>query len=164
MKNILYITALLLISACNQPKSADEETATSTTSEKESGVFGADLSGSEILAGSVFSNLLDQGDSTRAKLKVKIEDVCQNKGCWMVVDLGNGDKMRVTFKDYGFFVPKNSAGQTAVIEGIAKKKTTSVEELQHYAKDKGKPDEEIAAITEAKEEISFVATGVLIGG
>ncbi|MDH5603899.1 MAG: DUF4920 domain-containing protein, partial [Cyclobacteriaceae bacterium] len=59
---------------------------------------------------------------------------------------------------------KNSAGQTAVIEGIAKKKTTPVEELQHYAKDKGKSDEEIAAITGAKEEISFVATGVLIGG
>jgi hypothetical protein len=75
-----------------------------------------------------------------------------------------GEKaMRVTFKDYGFFVPTDGVeGMQTVFEGYAKKTTTSVASLQHFAQDAGKPEAEITQITEPKEEITFVATGVLI--
>ena len=39
---------------------------------------------------------------------------------------------------------------------------TSVSKLQHYAKDAGKSDEEVAKITEPKSEIVFTASGVLV--
>jgi hypothetical protein len=37
-----------------------------------------------------------------------------------------------------------------------------VEELKHLAEDAGKSKEEIEAITEPKEELKFLATGVLL--
>ena len=86
------------------------------------------------------------------------------KGCWMTIDLENGEKMRVTFKDYGFFVPKDIAGQKVVIDGYAYNSITDVETLRHFAEDAGSPQEEIDAITEDKQEITFVANGVAIPG
>jgi len=96
------------------------------------------------------------------KVSGVVESVCQVKGCWMKVKMDDGQTMRVTFKDYGFFVPKDLAGKTVVFEGNAKTKTTSVDELRHYAEDAGKSKEEVAKITEAKTELTFVANGVLV--
>lgn len=51
---------------------------------------------------------------------------------------------------------------TIVVQGTAEKKTTSVEMLKHYAEDAGKTKEEIAAITEPKQEIIIQATGIVV--
>jgi hypothetical protein len=40
----------------------------------------------------------------------------------------------------------------------------SVEMLKHYAQEEGKTEAEIAAITEPKKVLNFVATGVMIEG
>ncbi|MFN8323010.1 MAG: DUF4920 domain-containing protein [Chitinophagales bacterium] len=87
---------------------------------------------------------------------------CQVKGCWMTADLGNGKTMRIRFKDYGFFVPKDSGGKTFYAQGVASWNETSVAELQHYAQDAGKSKEEIAQITEPKKELVFLAEGVIL--
>jgi hypothetical protein len=104
------------------------------------------------------------GDKTEmvAKVSGTVESVCQVKGCWMQVKLDNGETMRVVFKDYAFFVPKDIAGKTVVFEGEAQKKTVPVEHLQHYAKDAGQSKEEIAKIKDPKEELTFVADGVIV--
>ncbi|NIJ53262.1 DUF4920 domain-containing protein [Dyadobacter arcticus] len=104
------------------------------------------------------------GDKTEMEAKVSgtVESVCQVKGCWMTVKLENGETMRVMFKDYGFFVPKDIAGKTVVFEGEAQKKSVPVDHLQHYAKDAGQSKEEIAKITEPKDELTFVADGVIV--
>jgi Domain of unknown function (DUF4920) len=96
------------------------------------------------------------------KVEGEVESVCQAAGCWMKVKMADGKTMRVTFKDYGFFVPKDLAGTKVVFEGLPEVKTTSVADLRHYAEDAGKTKEEIAKITEAKVELTFVADGVLV--
>ena len=78
------------------------------------------------------------------------------------MELPNGSKMRVTFKDYGFFIPTNSQGFPITIEGVATLTETDVETLRHYAEDQGKSKEEVEAITAPKKEITFEATGALI--
>uniref|UniRef100_UPI0035622737 DUF4920 domain-containing protein n=1 Tax=Seonamhaeicola sp. TaxID=1912245 RepID=UPI0035622737 len=88
--------------------------------------------------------------------------VCKAKGCWMTLDLGDGNEAMVKFKDYGFFVPKDIAGKDVVVNGKAYVKEVPVDELQHYAEDAGKSAEEIAAITKPKKTFSFEADGVLI--
>jgi hypothetical protein len=70
--------------------------------------------------------------------------------------------MVVQFKDYGFFVPKDIAGRQVVIEGYAYRAVTPIEDLKHYAEDAGKSQEEIDAITEPKEELKFLASGVIL--
>jgi hypothetical protein len=46
----------------------------------------------------------------------RVQRACSRKGCWMEVGSGD-DACRVTFKDYGFFVPTDSAGAFAKIQG-----------------------------------------------
>ncbi len=100
-------------------------------------------------------------DSLNVTVRGKVTEVCQKKGCWMDMDLGSGKSMTVRFKDYGFFVPMNGTGRTAVIKGVAKVKTDDVNWLRHKAEDAGASAEEIAKITEPVQSISFVATGVI---
>lgn len=111
------------------------------------------------------TELLEQMEG-KERLETKVEGevvaCCQMRGCWMQVDLGNGETMRVTFKDYGFFVPFDSPGKTVIMEGVAYNTTTSVDMLKHYAEDAGKSKEEIEAITKPKKELAFEATGLIL--
>lgn len=99
-------------------------------------------------------------DSLDAKLIGTVESVCQTKGCWMNLQTEAGDEIFVQFEDYGFFMPKDIAGRKVVIDGYAYREVTSVDELRHYAEDEGQSEEEIAAITEPREDLKFMATGV----
>ena len=102
------------------------------------------------------------GDSINSKMNGKVNEVCQSKGCWMKVDLEDGQQVMVKFKDYGFFVPKDIAGKEVIINGKAFVNEVPVDEQRHYAEDAGKSEEEIAAITEPKRTFSFEADGVLL--
>jgi len=104
------------------------------------------------------------GDKKTAEMKIegKVVEVCKKKGCWMTLEMPNGDPMRVTFKDYAFFMPKDIVGKKVVLDGLAKKQTISVETLRHYAEDAKKTPEEVAKITDPKKELAFEAKGVVI--
>jgi hypothetical protein len=115
----------------------------------------------------VTSLVLEMGNapSYDAKVKGKVVDVCVKKGCWMSLELGNGEMMRVTFKDYGFFVPTDKdkmMGQEVIIQGTAKFETVSVADQKHFAEDGGESKEAIDAIKEDKNTLSFEAIGVLV--
>jgi len=103
-------------------------------------------------------------DSLRTKVVGTVEGVCQAKGCWMniVSDDPGKPSMFVKFKDYGFFMPKDISGKKVIMDGYAFKEVTPVDELRHYAEDEGKSQAEIDAITEPKEELKFMASGVLL--
>lgn len=105
---------------------------------------------------------LKAGDTLNVKVATKINEICQNKGCWMTLDLGKEEKAFVKFKGYSFFVPMNAQKRESVVEGKAFVEETSVAELKHYAEDEGKSADEIAKITEPKTEYKFLANGVLI--
>jgi len=124
--------------------------------------FGEKIDADGALAATELNKKAKETPAFDSKVSGVVESVCQVKGCWMKVKLEDGQTMRVTFKDYGFFVPKDIAGKTVVFEGNAKTKTTSVDELRHYAEDGGKSKEEVAKITEPKTELTFVANGVLV--
>jgi len=85
-----------------------------------------------------------------------ISNACERKGCWM--QLGAGDQsVRVTFKDYGFFVPLDSKGMKARAEGVTTVKKLSKAEADHLESEgaKLKRNEDGTA-----NEVSFVASGV----
>jgi len=123
------------------------------------GKFGAPLGDSPkvALADLVKDAASHSGKTVRTEGVVSA--VCQEKGCWMVLKSGEAS-VRVTFKDYGFFVPKDSAGATAVMEGVFNVKTIPEAKARHYAGETpgGKPD----AIKGDQKELSLVASGVEI--
>jgi len=107
--------------------------------------------------------LINQEKTGPVMVAGEIQEVCQAKGCWMMI--GEGDHLvRITFKDYAFFVPKNAAGHRAVVIGEAKRVERDVETLRHFAEDGGASPEEIAAITEPEQVIEIVAESVYIEG
>jgi hypothetical protein len=74
--------------------------------------------------------LLSPKDGSTVRLEGKAETVCKSKGCWVV--LKDGDKsVHVTFEDYSFFVPKDSAGKTIALEGKVKVKAPDPSEVAH---------------------------------
>lgn len=91
------------------------------------------------------------------KVKAVIEEVCQMKGCWMTLRNEEGANIRVTFKDYGFFVPKDISGSEVIIEGVAAKEVLEEDLAKHYADDSGKEYDE-----SMRNAITFVANGVLV--
>jgi hypothetical protein len=68
-----------------------------------------------------------------------------------------GPGVRVTFKDYGFFVPLDSAGSTAKVEGVVKVAMLDDAKAKHY-------EAEGATVPKGKDgkyrEVQLVAVGV----
>lgn len=174
MKKILLFTATIaFLSACknstNQGESEGESTTDSTaveTSMVETSVhyYGDSITEEGAIEAQQLMTQMGEKDSVAVKLTGVINSSCQKKGCWMKMDMGNGEEMRISFKDYGFFVPKNLDGETAVIEGYAYVDTIGVDFLKHLAEDAGKSEEEIAAINEPEVSVNYVANGVIIKG
>lgn len=93
----------------------------------------------------------------------EVEKVCLKKGCWMTIkNPDSNEPMRVTFKDYAFFMPMDIHNKQVIFKGKAYQDTTSVDMLRHYAEDEGLPQAEINKITDPKIEVAFEATGVYI--
>jgi hypothetical protein len=60
----------------------------------------------------------------------QVQRACSRKGCWMEIGAG-GDACRVTFKDYAFFVPTDSAGAFAKIQGRLDTREVEPAAVQH---------------------------------
>jgi hypothetical protein len=93
-------------------------------------------------------------------LEGKISDVCQMKGCWVM--LSDGERaIRIKFENYSFFVPKDSRGKKLRAEGLLIQETLSEEMARHYATEqstKSDPSE----IKGPQRVVIFEAAGVAI--
>lgn len=156
MKKIVLFLVVAAFAACTGPaKQAQEATA-------DYAYYGDTITAEEAIPAPQLYAMMEGKEQLNVKLVGTIEECCQKKGCWMKVDMGDGKTMRVSFKDYAFFVPMNSAGKEVIMEGVATMEETSVESLRHFAEDADKSKEEIAAITEGKKELVFEASGVIL--
>lgn len=160
--SFLFAAAILSLSSCGNSNDGKPATDSVKKDSIQGAYFGDSISPASAIKASEVKAKLGKQDSAAMVVEGKIVDVCQKKGCWMEVELGNSETMRVTFKDYGFFVPKDAAGKTVIMDGYAYSDTTTVAELRHYAEDGGKSKEEIAKITEPEVAVSFEARGVII--
>lgn len=90
-----------------------------------------------------------------------VRKACTKKGCWMELSANADDKnqgVRISFQDYKFFVPLDSAGCSAKLSGVPSVKVVSKEHVDHL-------EAEGATFANKKEdgtavEVQLVATGV----
>ena len=99
----------------------------------------------------------DKYQDQEVLLATRIAKVCQKKGCFFVATEG-ALTARVSFKDYGFFIPTDSGGKDVVLLGTYSRKTVSKEEADHYAEDLG----ESAASNPERFQYSIVASAISI--
>ncbi|NNC06009.1 DUF4920 domain-containing protein [Corallococcus exiguus] len=97
-------------------------------------------------------------DGKVVRVEGQVRKACEKKGCWMeLAQDAKSPGVRVTFKDYGFFVPLDSAGSQARVEGVVKVAELSDAHAKHY-------EAEGAIVprgTDGKpREIQLVASGV----
>ncbi len=160
MKKIVLLSVVLFAFACNNNQKTEEVKEQEVTIQK----FGDEnITGEGVISGEELMAILSHEDSAQVKVEGTINAVCQKKGCWMEVDLDENNQMLVRFLDYGFFMPLDAAGTTAIIEGVAKVDTLSVAWLKHQLEDAEATQEEIDAITEPEISYSIEeATGVIL--
>lgn len=161
--NILVVL-LLLFSACKgQEKKSD--TTNEGVEKMAMASFGGEIEATGSITSSEMSdkyNALAASDTLQTKFTGVVKEVCQDKGCWMKIELKDGNEAMVKFKDYGFFMPKDIAGKEVIMNGLAFVEEMSVDDQKHYAEDAGKSEEEIALIKAPKKTYSFEADGVLL--
>lgn len=156
---MLFFVLSGFLFSCNSPGGQKQK---AETDSEEPGRFGAKIAGENAITGEQLMATLKDKDSVWVTMTAKIVSNCQKAGCWMDLDVGNGQVMKVTFKDYAFVIPIDSKGKTATVEGFARKEFISVELRKHYAEDDGRSQSEIDAITEPETTFMFDAIGVII--
>ena len=84
-----------------------------------------------------------------------VRRACSQMGCWMeLAPAEGGTGVRVTFKDYGFFVPTDSAGAKARVQGRIQVSQLSAKQAEHLRSEGG------SMAAGAQREVQLVATGV----
>jgi len=97
----------------------------------------------------------DKYQGQEVVVETRIAKVCQKKGCFFVATEGAASA-RITFKDYGFFIPTDSGGKTVTLVGVFSRQPVSKEQAEHYAADLG----EAETSTTSGFEYSIVASAV----
>ena len=152
---LLGICASVFITACaqNSPNSANSNTP------NDGKHFGTTVTADGAVIYDEVMAKMTTTDSLPMKVTGKVKEVCLKKGCWMtlVSEQPGYPEMRVTFKDYGFFVPLDSAGRTAKVEGLIKVAELSSETAKHY-------ESEGAIVPRGKDgkprEVQLIASGL----
>lgn len=161
--NILLVFFSLIILSSSSAIHAQEENPASLSDSWQE--FGQNFDASGALtaqsAYEIYSNL-KAADTVSMNFNAKALSVCQVKGCWMVVELADGKTARITFKDYGFFVPTDIEGKEVLVNGLAMVSEIDEQTRRHYAADAGMTKEEIESISGSEKTFSLVADGVLI--
>ena len=100
-------------------------------------VFGAPLD--ESAKPTSLAALLESPDDyveTAVRVDAKISQVCQKKGCFMIAT--TGDKaVRISFRDYSFFVPTDTGGKTVTVTGTFIERQLSEKQAAHFREDAG---------------------------
>ena len=124
--------------------------------------FGTGVSSDNLIPAAKMESTMGDEKTLEMKITGQVVEVCQKKGCWMTLKMPSGEAMRVTFKDYAFFMPMDIVGKKVALDGLAKKQIISAEKLRHYAEDAHKSAAEVAKIIAPKKELAFEAKGVTI--
>ncbi|NEV93922.1 DUF4920 domain-containing protein [Psychroflexus sp. YR1-1] len=173
MKKLFLLPILLIFMSCapkdsQQENTLESENTTPTPNEegelsiKTDVQFGEEFESAEVKSDSEMLAIyegLSPGDSIQVQFQSEVQGVCAKKGCWMTLELPEEKNAHITFKGYGFFVPKDSKGHRMVVDGVAFIEQTDVETLRHYAEDAGKTPQEISKITEPQLNFRFIANG-----
>lgn len=130
----------VLAAACDTGTTRDAKSEPSAQPAKSDGTksYGDPLKPARAVALSEVLAAPDDYAGKTVTVEGRVRRACRKKGCWMEIaesmDEGN-QGARVTFKDYGFFVPTDSAGSAATVQGVVSVKKVEPGEVKHLESD-----------------------------
>jgi Domain of unknown function (DUF4920) len=98
--------------------------------------FGEKITANDAVSPDDITAILQGKESVEVKVKGKVVEVCQAKGCFIYLKTATG-KIYIKTKDDAFFVPLALKGKTVVVKGTA-------------------------SVDKESKEISIQATGILV--
>lgn len=158
MRVIAALTALLACACVESPKPEPAPGQSEQTTQS----FGAPLTGKATEA--ALEQLLASPKAFEHRpvtVTGHVRRACSAKGCWMELSPSTKPEAagcRVRFKDYAFFVPTDSAGARAKVEGVVQVKRVPKSRVTHLEREGAhfaskNPDG-------SASEVQLVATGV----
>jgi hypothetical protein len=170
-KSILLFAGIVFLASCSDaPKeemASSEGVATEEVTSEEDLVYpyfaGAEFDQTKALEDAEVVEIIESFNGSPKELvfTTEITENCKKKGCWMKVAPGEKE-IRVSFKDYDFFVPLDSKGHQTTLNGVMFYDTLTVEQLRHYAMDANASQDSLDNITEPIITLSYEATGVYV--
>lgn len=159
---LLFMSTGILLYSCQSDTESKEENTEEVAVTTDS-TYGTSFTPDGAITVSEFNSEMSDKDSMDNVVVIgELSEVCQKMGCWVKMKNDDGEDIFVKFKGHDFFVPKDYAGKQAIVKGTATREVTPVDEQRHYLEDAGASEEEIAAITEPKEELKIEATGIIV--
>ena len=158
MRALIFLAVLIVFSIQAHSGCEDHDRKVASSGEAKKS-FGKPITLAESIELNSAINSFDKHQGKDILVRGKVNKVCKKKGCWMQVESANGD-VRVTFRDYAFFVPADLMGKTVELEGRLIRKKVSKSEAQHYLEDAGMSSKEAAKKAQAGRKFRFVAAGV----
>ena len=123
--------------------------------------LGAPLSPSaELSLADMLKTPKDYRDRT-VTVEGRVKSACTRRGCWMQISSDSDPSAascRVTFKDYAFFVPTDSAGSRAKVQGSLTVDSVPPERVAHLESEGAKFADKNS--DGSANELRLVATGV----
>lgn len=165
MKPLLLSALLLALGACTAETDAPATGGTEAVIEApDTAVFGDGVPDGDALSPTALAADPDDYADRTVVVEGEIEEVCQQAGCWLTFVAETGETIRIEVprdesESYVFTFPKDAAGQTARVAGMLTVRTESVDDLRHYAEDRGASAEALAAITEPRRTLVLEALG-----
>ncbi len=150
------LSALLILSSITSSESIRLSEPIADTSQYE--IFGALPSSKK--RGLSLTKIVTEAEKYEeefVRVTTHVSKVCQRKGCFFIAVEGT-IWARVVFKDYAFFLPTDSSGKQATLEGRLKRRTLSDDQAKHYSKDLGIRYSQ----TDHPEEYLITASSVLL--
>ena len=104
----------------------------------------------------LIENHADYADKS-VLISARVSEVCRKKGCFFIAQDGS-TTVRVSFKDYGFFVPTDISGRHVTLLGQLRRVELTEEQAAHLEADMGSVDASVAP----GPQFEIVATSVRI--
>lgn len=120
--------------------------------------YGAKPNTTQVIAANKLEDWLGSRPRVSTTIKGTVTKVTDVKGGWFDIDGGKGRTIQAHFSVAGVNLPKDLAGKTVVVEGVAQKTLVSADK-QHFAGDRSNGHQP-AANTDAKKQVSFEAKGL----
>jgi Domain of unknown function (DUF4920) len=161
----LALGALFTLAACKttaEPAAEAESPApVASAAAANRKTFGSPVAGGAAIALGDVLAAPDKFADQSVLVEGEVRRACTRKGCWMELSTAQDPAApgcRVTFKDYGFFVPIDSAGSKARVEAKVESKLLKPSLVTHLEEEGAKFADKAA--DGSAREVRLVATGV----